>query len=100
MWKSLPCALLLMLGPGTVLRAEPPQKPSPPAVAKPAAAAEATALPIPLPADLFQGRARDAYRAAGEIPDVLAGLTCYCGCDKSMGHRFLLDCFVDDHGAG
>jgi hypothetical protein len=49
---------------------------------------------------MFQGKVREAYKAAGEIPDVLAGLACYCGCDKSHGHRNLLDCFVDDHGAG
>ena len=100
MWKTLSCALLLIIGPGPMLRAEPPQKPSPPAVAKPVPATAATALPTPLPAELFQGRAREAYTAAGEIPDVLAGLACSCGCNKSLGHRHLLDCFVDDHGAG
>jgi hypothetical protein len=100
MWQSLTCALVLILGLSTILWADPPKKPSPPVEAKPAPAAEAVALPTPLPSELFQGRARDAYRAAAEIPDVLAGLTCYCGCGKSLGHRHLLDCFVDDHGAG
>ena len=78
----------------------PPQKPGPPAVANPAPAPAATALPTPLPAELFEGRAREAYAAAREIPDVFAGLACYCGCNKSLGHRHLLDCFTDDHGAG
>jgi hypothetical protein len=57
-------------------------------------------LPTPLPAERFQGQVREAYKAAAEIPDVLAQVSCYCGCDKSQGHRNLLDCFVDDHGAG
>jgi hypothetical protein len=57
-------------------------------------------LPAPLPAERFTGRTREAYQAAADIPDVLAALHCYCGCDKSLGHRSLLDCFVDDHGAG
>jgi hypothetical protein len=100
MWKTLTCAVLWVMALGAVLRAEPPKKPDPPVQAKPAPAPQAAALPTPLPAELFQGRIREAYKAAGEIPDVLAGLTCYCGCDRSMGHRHLLDCFVDDHGAG
>ena len=108
MWKTLTCALLVLLGSDTVLQAEPPKKPSPPAKANPASASPvqptptpaASALPTPLPAELFQGRAREAYQAAAEIPDVFAGLACYCGCNKSHGHRHLLDCFADDHGAG
>jgi hypothetical protein len=65
----------------------------------PASTVKTETLPTPLPADRFQGRVREAYKAAAEIPDVLAGVACYCGCDKSQGHRNLLDCFVDDHGA-
>jgi hypothetical protein len=100
MRKTLTCTLLLILGLGAMLQAEPPKKTSPPAKANPVPTAQAAALPTPLPAELFQGRAREAYKAAAEIPDVLAGLACYCGCDRSHGHRHLLDCFVDDHGAG
>lgn len=100
MAKTLICATLLVLGLGTLLQAEPPKKPGAPAKSKPAPAVQTAALPTPLPAELFQGRVREAYKAAGEIPDVLAGLACYCGCNRSHGHRHLLDCFVDDHGAG
>lgn len=92
----------LVLGLSALLQAEPRNKPSAPATsptAPVAAATTAATLPTPLPADRFQGRVREAYKAAAEIPDVLAGVTCYCGCDKSQGHRNLLDCFVDDHGA-
>ena len=100
MRKTLTCAVLFTFGLGSPLWAEPAKTPSPPAKAKPAPAATTTVLPTPLPAALFQGRAREAYKAAAEIPDVFAGLACYCGCNKSHGHRHLLDCFSDDHGAG
>ena len=39
------------------------------------------------------------YRAAAEIPDVVAQQPCYCYCDK-FGHSSLLDCYASDHGAG
>ena len=99
MWKVLICVALLTLGFSAVLRAEPSTEPNPAVAGKPGSA-EATAVPTPLPADLFRGRVHEAYKAAAEIPDVLAELACYCGCAKSIGHRHLLDCFVDDHGAG
>jgi hypothetical protein len=95
MRKTLTCAVLFTVGLGSPLWAEPVTTPSLPAEAKPAAAA----LPTPLPAELFRGQAREAYKAAAEIPDVFAGLACYCGCKKSYGHRHLLDCFSDEHGA-
>jgi len=93
-------ALPLVLGFFALLQAEPSKTPNVPAKPNtaPAAATKAT-LPTPLPADRFQGRVREAYKVAAEIPDVIAGVACYCGCDKSQGHRNLLDCFVDDHGA-
>lgn len=46
---------------------------------------------------LYQGPARDAYRIARERPELLAQLHCYCGCDRSMGHKNLLDCFRGTH---
>jgi hypothetical protein len=95
-------AIPLVLGLSALLQAEPSKKssvPAKPSTAPVAATDKAATLPTPLPADNFQGRVREAYKAAAEIPDVMAGVTCYCGCDKSQGHRNLLDCFVDDHGA-
>jgi uncharacterized protein with PCYCGC motif len=94
-------ALPLILGLYALLQAEPAKNSTPPAKPNkaPASAAKRETLPTPLPADRFQGRVREAYKVAAEIPDVLAGVACYCGCDKSQGHRNLLDCFVDDHGA-
>jgi hypothetical protein len=91
--------LPLLLGVSALLQAEPSKKPSVSEKPSTTPAATETKAATPLPADRFQGRVREAYKAAAEIPDVLAGVTCYCGCDKSQGHRNLLDCFVDDHGA-
>ncbi len=98
--------LPLILGVSALLQADPGKNPTSPAPLTPVPATTpaetkttTTTLPTPLPADRFQGRVREAYKAAAEIPDVLAGVKCYCGCDKSQGHRNLLDCFVDDHGA-
>lgn len=39
------------------------------------------------------------YDMAAAIPGVLDGLHCYCDCDRHSGHRSLLTCFRDDHGA-
>jgi hypothetical protein len=47
----------------------------------------------------FTGKARQAYQVAGEIPQTLAQLPCYCHCDRGMGHKSLHSCFEDDHAA-
>ena len=47
----------------------------------------------------FFGLARDAYRAAREIPQTLAQLPCYCHCDRGMGHKSLHSCFEDEHAS-
>ncbi|HEX6309337.1 MAG TPA: CYCXC family (seleno)protein [Longimicrobiales bacterium] len=39
------------------------------------------------------------YEMAAEVPQVLDGLYCHCDCSKHSGHRSLLACFQDDHGA-
>lgn len=75
------------------LRADPGRTPE-------AAASAAQELPETLPPERFMGAVREGYGIARAIPDVLADLHCYCGCDRSMGHRHLLDCFADDHAAG
>ena len=107
-------ALMLVLGLGAVLAA-PGHSPAI-VLAETSLAAETTpgsekklsvtplstpaSLPATLSPDLFSGAVKDGYVIAQTIPDVLAGLHCYCGCDRSMGHGNLLDCFVDDHAAG
>ena len=47
----------------------------------------------------FTGLARDAYRAAREIPQTLAQLPCYCHCDRGMGHKSLHSCYEDNHAS-
>ncbi len=90
--------LFAILGFGLRSWAESPKKPT--ASAPSAQTVKSATLPTPLPAEMFQGKAREAYQAAAEIPEVFATVSCYCGCAKSHGHKNLLDCFVDDHGAG
>ena len=48
---------------------------------------------------MFVGPARQAYVVAQQDPWLLAQLWCYCGCDRTSGHRSLLDCYRDYHGA-
>jgi Protein of unknown function with PCYCGC motif len=48
---------------------------------------------------IFVGLARQAYIVARQNPWLLGHLWCYCGCDRSNGHRSLLDCYRDYHGA-
>lgn len=53
----------------------------------------------PLSPALFVGRTARGYQVAHEIPEVLDQLYCYCQCDKHLGHKSLLSCFTDTHGA-
>lgn len=44
---------------------------------------------------------RQAYQVARDNPKLLLQLPCYCPCDRAeVGHKSLLDCFVDTHAAG
>lgn len=47
----------------------------------------------------FEGKTRDAYQAAADVPEVLAQLPCFCGCMQNSGHKNNLFCFKDSHGA-
>jgi hypothetical protein len=47
----------------------------------------------------FQGNVREAYEIAERDPTLLSQLHCYCGCDKTLGHKVLLDCYRDMHGS-
>jgi hypothetical protein len=58
-------------------------------------------LPVTVPASQFDDPdAQKAYAAAGKIKTVLAQLPCYCYCDRTNGHKHLLDCFRSYHAAG
>ena len=44
---------------------------------------------------------KQAYQIAQDDPKLLMQLPCYCPCDgPQVGHKSLLDCFVDKHAAG
>ena len=58
-----------------------------------------TGLPKTLDPNIIKGEDRKGYQVAKEIPEILAQLPCFCGCE-AVGHESLLDCFVDDHGVG
>jgi len=42
---------------------------------------------------------RNAYTLAARIKPILFQQPCYCYCDRSVGHKSLLDCFVSAHGS-
>src|SRR5437763_15569465 len=50
-----------------------------------------TGAPMTLDPNLFVGPVREAYKFARDNPALLAQLHCYCGCDKEIGHKSLLD---------
>ena len=66
--------------------------------AKPVAPAPAASLT--LDPGQFQGDTKQAYIVAQQHPELLAQMHCYCGCEQHEGHKSLLDCFRDRHGAG
>ena len=86
---------LLMLGTLALSQAESTPHRSPATPEPPSAS-----LPATLPPDMFTGTVRQAYQVAADMPGVLAELNCHCGCDRSQGHRNLLDCFSDTHAVG
>jgi hypothetical protein len=48
---------------------------------------------------MFNGRVREAYAIARDIPEVLDQLYCYCRCRENFGHKNLLSCYVDNHAS-
>jgi hypothetical protein len=64
----------------------------------------AFALKPPIPATLDPKQFPDAlnrnvYTLAAKIKPVLYQQPCYCYCDRSVGHKSLLDCFASPHGS-
>ncbi len=53
--------------------------------------------PVLSPSGYF-GAAAMGYASAKAAPEVMARLFCYCGCDVSDSHSWLIDCFTSDHG--
>jgi hypothetical protein len=42
---------------------------------------------------------QNAYAVAAKIKKALYQQPCYCHCDRSHGHKSLLDCFASKHGS-
>jgi hypothetical protein len=51
------------------------------------------------PEQFSDAQTRNIYTLAAKVKPVLYQEPCYCGCDKEVGHKSLLDCFTDYHGA-
>ena len=65
------------------------------------AQASKEALPATINPGLFTDPVvQNAYAVAARIRKVLYQEPCYCHCDRSQGHKSLLDCFASKHGSG
>jgi hypothetical protein len=51
------------------------------------------------PKQFADAQTQNIYALAAKEKSVLYQLPCYCRCDKEVGHKSLLDCYVDDHAA-
>lgn len=54
---------------------------------------------VTLSPSYFVGPAKESYRIAREIPEVIDGIYCYCHCKKNFQHKSLLTCHVDQHSS-
>jgi hypothetical protein len=70
------------------------------AACRSSANANPPAVSLTLDPEQFQGDTKQAYIVAQQHPELLAQMHCYCGCEQHEGHKSLLDCFRDRHGAG
>jgi Protein of unknown function with PCYCGC motif len=58
-------------------------------------------LPATMSPELFTDPVvQNAYAVAAKIKKTLYQQPCYCHCDRSHGHKSLLDCFASKHGSG
>jgi hypothetical protein len=58
-------------------------------------------LPATVSPDLFTDPVvQNAYAIAAKVKSALFQQPCYCHCDRSNGHKSLLDCFASKHGSG
>ena len=57
-------------------------------------------LPATLDPKLFPDAVnQNVYALAAKIKKVLYQQPCYCHCDREVGHKSLLDCYVDKHAS-
>jgi hypothetical protein len=67
---------------------------------KPAGAVAIGLAVPPLDLDDVAPNIAEHYRTAEANQDAYSQVPCYCGCERSIGHRHLTDCFVRSDGAG
>lgn len=80
--------------------AHPPQPTAEEAVPAFHAHAPQEELPATMDPGLFTDPVvQNAYAVAAKIKKVLYQQPCYCHCDRSHGHKSLLDCFASKHGS-
>jgi len=105
--KTLVVVGILCLGLGgfALVRAQSSaQSPAPTATTPDLPAYHATAPHDPLPATLDPSIFPDVlnqniYALAAKEKKVLYQQPCYCRCDREVGHKSLLDCYVDKHAS-
>ena|ERR1700674_787838 len=110
-WRFLGAAALFGSALGLVLAPPQAASQSPQSATSPQSAADE---PVPayhaqapqgeLPATMDPGFFTDpvvqnAYAVAAKIKKTLYQQPCYCHCDRSHGHKSLLDCFASKHGS-
>jgi Protein of unknown function with PCYCGC motif len=110
--KLVGSAILLGLAVGLALIPQQAASKLPQVAAVPQAAAEEAVpafhaqapneeLPATMDPELFSDPVvQNAYTVAAKIKKVLYQEPCYCHCDRSHGHKSLLDCFASKHGSG
>jgi uncharacterized protein with PCYCGC motif len=99
------CAPGLVLVPQRAVSQSPQGTDSQPAVNESVPAFHARApqgdLPATLNPELFADPlVQNAYAVAANVKKALYQQPCYCHCDRSQGHKSLLDCFTSKHGSG
>jgi hypothetical protein len=80
--------------------ANPPQSAADEAVPAYHARAPQGELPATVDPSLFTDPVvQNAYAVAAKVKKALYQQPCYCHCDRSHGHKSLLDCFASKHGS-
>ena len=51
------------------------------------------------PSEFSEVVIQNAYILAARVKKILYQQPCYCHCDRSQGHKSLLDCFASKHGS-
>jgi len=111
-WRLLGAVALFCFALGLVLAPQQAASKSPQDANSPQAAADEPVpayhaqpppgeLPATMNSDLFTDPVvQNAYAVAAKIKKALYQQPCYCHCDRSQGHKSLLDCFASKHGSG